>query len=50
MNILNDVVSGAARQFGREFGRAGANSILKGSNYYAVEQEPGDDDFYIGPC
>ena len=37
MNILNDVVSGAARQFGREFGRAGANSILKGANYYAVK-------------
>lgn len=37
MNILNDVVSGAARQFGREFGRAGANSILKGTNYYAVK-------------
>lgn len=37
MNILNDVVSGAARQFGREFGRAGANAILKGANYYAVK-------------
>ena len=37
MNILNDVVSGAARQFGRELGRAGANSILKGANYYAVK-------------
>ena len=36
MNILNDVVSGAARQFGREFGRAGANSNLKGANYYAI--------------
>lgn len=32
MNILNDIVSGAAR----EFGRAGANSILKGSNSYNV--------------
>ncbi|WP_088324418.1 hypothetical protein [Polaribacter tangerinus] len=38
MNILNDIVSGAARQFGREFGRAGANSILKGANYYAVNE------------
>ena len=37
MNILNDVVSGAARQFGREFGRAGANSILKGANSYTVK-------------
>ena len=36
MNILNEVVKGAAQQFGREFGRAGANSILKGKNYYAV--------------
>ena len=36
MNILNDVVSGAARQFGREFGRAGANSILKGANSYTI--------------
>jgi hypothetical protein len=39
MNILNDIVSGAARQFGREFGRAGANSILKGANYYAVNSD-----------
>jgi hypothetical protein len=30
MNILNDIVRGASSQFGREFGRAGANSILKG--------------------
>lgn len=37
MNILNDVVSGAARQFGREFGRAGANSILKGANSYSIK-------------
>lgn len=37
MNILNDVISGAARQFGREFGRAGANSILKGANFYKVK-------------
>ena len=36
MNILNEVVKGASRQFGREFGRAGANSILKGKNYYTV--------------
>jgi phosphosulfolactate synthase (CoM biosynthesis protein A) len=36
MNILNDVISGAARQFGREFGRAGANSILKGANSYTI--------------
>lgn len=36
MNILNDIVSGASRQFGREFGRAGANVILKGTNSYTV--------------
>ena len=30
MNILNEIVKGASRQFGREFGRAGANAILKG--------------------
>jgi len=36
MNIFNDMVSGAAKQFGREFGRAGANSILKGANSYNV--------------
>ena len=36
MNILNEVVKGASRQFGREFGRAGANAILKGKNYYPV--------------
>ena len=27
MNILNEVVKGASRQFGREFGRAGANAV-----------------------
>jgi TM2 domain-containing membrane protein YozV len=37
MNILNDIVSGASRQFGREFGRAGANSILKGANSYTIQ-------------
>jgi len=36
MNILNDIVGGASRQFGREFGRAGANTILKGANSYTV--------------
>ena len=35
-NLLNDVVRGASTQFGREFGRAGANAILKGKNYYTV--------------
>ena len=36
MNILNNIVRGASTQFGREFGRAGANAILKGKNYYTV--------------
>ena len=39
MNILNDIVRGASTQFGREFGRAGANMILKGKNYYNVKSE-----------
>lgn len=38
MNILNEIVRGASSQFGREFGRAGANAILKGKNYYTVNQ------------
>lgn len=34
MNILKNVINGATTQFGREFGRAGANIILKGNNSY----------------
>lgn len=30
--IFDTIIKGAARQFGAEFGRAGANSILKGRN------------------
>lgn len=30
--MINTIIRGAARQFGAEFGRAGANSILKGKN------------------
>ena len=37
MNVLNEVVRGAASQFGREFGRAGANAVLKGGNYYTIQ-------------
>lgn len=37
MNVFNEVIRGAAQQFGREFGRAGANAVLKGKNYYAVK-------------
>lgn len=36
MNILNNIVRGATTQFGREFGRAGANLILKGANSYTI--------------
>ena len=39
MNILNEVVKEASRQFGREFGRAGANAILKRKNYYTVRND-----------
>lgn len=39
MNILNEIVRGASNQFGREFGRAGANQILKGANSYTIEQK-----------
>lgn len=37
INILNDVIKGASSQFGREFGRAGANLILNGKNHYSVK-------------
>ena len=37
MNILKDVVRGASNQFGREFGRAGANTLLKGKNHYTIK-------------
>ncbi len=36
MKILNDIIRGASSQFGREFGRAGANVILKGKNAYHI--------------
>lgn len=36
MSILENVINGATSQFGREFGRAGANIILKGSNSYKI--------------
>jgi len=39
MNIVNDIVKGASSQFGREFGRAGANKILKGANSYNINSE-----------
>tara|TARA_Y100000385_G_scaffold24999_1_gene23940 strand:- start:341 stop:736 length:396 start_codon:yes stop_codon:yes gene_type:complete len=45
MNILNEVIRGASRQFGREFGRAGANAILKGKNYYTVNHS--NDKLYV---
>jgi len=38
MNIIEEVAKGASNQFGREFGRAGANIILNGANSYTVKQ------------
>lgn len=37
MNVLNQAIKGAASQFGREFGRAGANAILNGKNHYVIK-------------
>ena len=37
MGVLDNIVKGATTQFGREFGRAAANSVLKGSNHYIVK-------------
>lgn len=37
MNVLNQAIKGAASQFGREFGRAGANAILDGKNHYVIK-------------
>lgn len=39
MSILNNIIRGASTQFGREFGRAGANIILKGKNSYRIETD-----------
>lgn len=39
MSLFKQVTRGAATQFGREFGRAGANAILKGANHYTVRTE-----------
>lgn len=37
MGVLKDVTRGASTQFGREFGRAAANSVLKGANHYTIQ-------------
>lgn len=37
MGLFKHVARGASTQFGREFGRAAANAILQGSNYYAIK-------------
>ena len=39
MSIINNIIRGASTQFGREFGRAGANKILKGANHYTVKSD-----------
>lgn len=36
MSLLETIINGAASQFGREFGRAGANIILNGKNSYTI--------------
>lgn len=37
--MLKKIVGGAASQFGREFGRAGANKVLKDSNHYTIKDK-----------
>ena len=49
MNLGKLIIKGAASQFGREFGRAGANKILKGSNYYGVKNVDNDYEGRIKP-
>jgi TM2 domain-containing membrane protein YozV len=39
MSIINNIIRGASSQFGREFGRAGANIILKGKNAYHISSD-----------
>ena len=39
--MIKQILKGAANQFGREFGRAGANQILKGSNSYNITNNKG---------
>jgi TM2 domain-containing membrane protein YozV len=39
MKLFNNVVKGASSQFGREFGRAAANKILKGANSYNINSD-----------
>ncbi|WP_396174598.1 hypothetical protein [Flavobacterium sp.] len=36
MSLLETIINGAASQFGREFGRAGANILLNGKNSYTI--------------
>lgn len=47
--MIKDVLRGAASQFGREFGRAGANQILKGTNSYNVTNITGKYEGRIKP-
>jgi TM2 domain-containing membrane protein YozV len=42
MSIFKNIVRGASTQFGREFGRAGANIILKGKNAYHIKTSSSD--------
>jgi hypothetical protein len=36
INIINYIIRGTSIQFGRRFGKASANVILKGANSYAI--------------
>jgi TM2 domain-containing membrane protein YozV len=49
MSVFKQVIGGAASQFGREFGRAGANTILKGANHYTVRTDDSRFDGRIKP-
>jgi hypothetical protein len=40
--LFNNIFNGATTQFGREFGRAGANVILKGKNSYQISNVKND--------
>lgn len=49
MGILNNIIKGASSQFGREFGRAGANYFLKGANGYTINSSSSSHDGRIKP-
>jgi hypothetical protein len=40
--LFKNIFNGATTQFGREFGRVGANIILKGTNSYQISDIKND--------